>query len=349
MPFKETPKSTGKLRILYESVVLCENKKHSFVQKEMKPVIDMFKRLYKEHSDDFDYMKNILQQIPFGMTQACIRFMPNDNERTVFIESPTARLEKECAVFVVNLTPRLYIADDAKDELLNFKRTAPGRRLLQLRITIYSNRLYVSIYKLSPSPLSGDLKASEIMNFSTLEETPTLSTEYSTDIIKTFFAATQHMLLSFATMFTDNFETFVENFIEQAHIHYVRPTAQLVGLNDASANNNNTNTTDDTTDTIVDCGDHNELLKKLNFDKLSYEEKDAIYRAVWLNHVKNDIKAFIKDEDVALTEDQIDHIARLYVYDGEYDCNLSYWDNLSNLINEEKRSISVLTKGGFLS
>jgi ribosomal protein S13 len=78
-----------------------------------------------------------------------------------------------------------------------------------------------------------------------------------------------------------------------------------------------------------------ELLKKLNFDELSYEEKDAIYRAVWLNHVKNDVKAFIKDQDIALNEDQIDHIAQLYVYDGRYDCNLNYWDNLDNLINEE--------------
>lgn len=335
MPFKETPKSTGKLRILYESVVLCENKKHRFVQKEMKPVIDMFKRLYKEHSNDFDYIKSILYQIPYGMTQSCIRFMPNDNERAIFIESPTARLEKECAVFIVNLTPRLYISDDAKEELLNLKRTAPNRRLLQLRITLHSNKLHVSIYRLSPSPLSGDLKASEIMCFSTLEETPILSTEYNTDIIKTFFAATQHMLLSFATMFTDNFETFVENFIEQAHIHYVRPTAQLVGLNNASGDNNDTNITDNTTNTIVDCDDHDELLKKLNFDELSYEEKDAIYRAVWSNHVKNDVKAFIKDEDITLTEDQIDHIAQLYVYDGRYDCNLSYWDNIRNLINEE--------------
>lgn len=335
MPFKETPKSTKKLSILYESVVLCENKKRSFVQKEIKPVIDMFKRLYKEHSNDFDYMKNILQQIPFGMTQACVHFMPNDNERAVFIESPTARLEKECAVFIVNLTPRLYISDDAKEELLNLKRTAPNRRLLQLRITLHSNKLHVSIYKLSLSPLSGDLKASEIMHFSTLEETPTLSTEYSTDIIKTFFAATQHMLLSFATMFTDNFDTFVENFIEQAHIHYVRPAAQFVGLNNASADNNDTNITDDTTNVIVNCDDHDELLKKLNFNELSYEEKDAIYRAVWLNHVKNDVKAFIKDQDITLTEDQIDHIAQLYVYDGRYDCNLNYWDNLDNLINEE--------------
>lgn len=335
MPFKETPKSTRKLRLLYESVVLCENEKHSFVQKKMKPVIDMFKQLYKEHSDDFDYMKNILQQIPFGMTQACIRFMPNDNERAVFIESPTARLEKECAVFIVNLTPRLYISDDAEEELLNFKRAAPDRRLLQLRITLHSNRLHVSIYKLSPSCLNENPKASEIMHFSTLEETPTLSTEYNTDIIKTFFVATQNMLMSFATIFTDNFETFVENFIEQAHIHYVRPAAQLVGLSNASADNNNASITDDTTNTIVDNDDHNELLKKLNFDELSYEEKDAIYRAVWLNHVRNDVKSFIKDQDITLTEDQIDHVAQLYVYDGRYDCNLNYWDNLYNLINEE--------------
>lgn len=343
MSHKET--TTENLRKLYDSVILCERNKHAFVQKQMKPVVDVLKQLHAAHSNDFKYIKSILYQIPYGMTQSCISFTPDNNERTIFIRRPRGN-DNDAPTFVVNLTPGLYISDDAEEDVINFKHMAEHRHisnqsLLQLRITMESNGfdcLNVTVYNLPPSHLRNDLEPTKIMRFSTLEEPVELTPEYNTDVIKHGFSITQHMLLSFVTMFADNFETFVENFIDQAHVHYTRPTLQFVKCDDITDDNKM-----DVTNT-----ESEELLKKLNFDKLSYEEKDAIYRAVWLNHVKNDIKAFIKDEDITLTEDQINYIGRLYVYDGEYDCNLSYWDNLSNLINEEKRSASVLTKGGFL-
>lgn len=328
MSDNKTIKTTENLRKLYDSVILCERNKHAFIQKQMKPIVDVLKQLHATHSNDFKYIKSILYQIPYGMTQSCIRFTPDSNERTVFVERPHGN-DDDVPTFIVNLSPRLYISDDAEDNIVNFKHMAPNRSLLQLRVTMESNGfdcLNVTVYNLPPSHLRHDLTPTKIMRFSTLEEPVELTPEYNTDVIKNGFSITRHMLLSFVTMFADNFETFVENFIDQAHIHYTRPTSQLVG-HDNITNDNETD--------VVNT-ESEELLKKLHFDELSYEEKDAIYRAVWLNHVKNDIKAFIKDEDVALTEDQIDHIARLYVYDGEYDCNLSYWDNLSNLINEEK-------------
>ena len=349
MSHKET--TTENLRKLYDSVILCERNKHAFVQKQMKPIVDALRQLHATHSNDFKYIKSILYQIPYGMTQSCISFTPNNNERTIFIRRPRGN-DNDVPTFVVNLTPGLYISDDAEEDVINFKHMAEHRHisnlsLLQLRITMESNGfdcLNVTVYNLPPSHLRGDLEPTKIMRFSTLEEPVELTPEYNTDVVKHGFSITRHMLLSFVTMFADNFETFVKNFIDQAHVHYTRPTLQFVKYDDVTDDNK---TDDNKTDVVTT--ESEELLKKLNFDKLSYEEKDAIYRAVWLNHVKNDIKAFIKDEDVTLTEDQIDYIARLYVYDGEYDCNLSYWDNLSNLINEEKRSTSVLTKGGFLS
>lgn len=60
-----------------------------------------------------------------------------------------------------------------------------------------------------------------------------------------------------------------------------------------------------------------------------------MYRSVWFDHVCEDIEGYEPDLDLemALTKDQICYAAKRYVYDGEYDCNLSYWQNIENLIH----------------
>ena len=80
----------------------------------------------------------------------------------------------------------------------------------------------------------------------------------------------------------------------------------------------------------------NETITKL-LNTLTESEKDQIYRALWITRVKEDIRSHGEDTDQALTEDDIDIIADRYVYQGNYDCNLSYWDNIQALINEIKR------------
>lgn len=80
----------------------------------------------------------------------------------------------------------------------------------------------------------------------------------------------------------------------------------------------------------------NETITKL-LNTLTESEKDQIYRALWITHVKEDIRSHGEDTDQALTEDDIDIIADRYVYQGDYDCNLSYWDNIQALIDEIKR------------
>lgn len=70
---------------------------------------------------------------------------------------------------------------------------------------------------------------------------------------------------------------------------------------------------------------------------LTESEKDQMYRALWITHVKEDIRTYSEDTDQILTEDDIDTIADRYVYQGDYDCNLSYWDNIQALIDEIKR------------
>lgn len=84
-------------------------------------------------------------------------------------------------------------------------------------------------------------------------------------------------------------------------------------------------------------------------NKLSANQKDELYRALWLEHVREDVESHLRSqysETVeTLDENQIfdicDSAARHYVYDGDYDCNLAYWDNLSNLIDNEIRGIEV--------
>lgn len=62
--------------------------------------------------------------------------------------------------------------------------------------------------------------------------------------------------------------------------------------------------------------------------------KDQIYRHLWKNHVIDDVESHMEDMDVTLTKDEIDLAAHRYAYDGDYDCNLSYWDNIENRIND---------------
>lgn len=71
-------------------------------------------------------------------------------------------------------------------------------------------------------------------------------------------------------------------------------------------------------------------------NSLTEAEKDAIYRRVWYERVIEDINTHIENTDDNLSDETINKIAHRYVYNGDYDCNQSYWDNLDNLINEEK-------------
>ena len=57
---------------------------------------------------------------------------------------------------------------------------------------------------------------------------------------------------------------------------------------------------------------------------------DEIYRMVLREHVMIDIEEYSKSEGIEV--DNVEELADRYVYDGDYDCNLSYWQNLDNLI-----------------
>lgn len=88
-----------------------------------------------------------------------------------------------------------------------------------------------------------------------------------------------------------------------------------------------------------DCEEKILIKRKTNtngqiIDLLSLEEQDAIYRHLWAQRVQEDVRHQLDELNVTLSDDQIFRIAARYVYDGAYDCNLSYWSNIRNLIHD---------------
>ncbi len=77
-------------------------------------------------------------------------------------------------------------------------------------------------------------------------------------------------------------------------------------------------------------------------DNMPSELKDAVYRYLWLDYVKEDVRSIADgtpDMFESFTdecyESIIESAARRYVYDGDYDCNLDYWTNIQNVLNEQ--------------
>lgn len=65
-------------------------------------------------------------------------------------------------------------------------------------------------------------------------------------------------------------------------------------------------------------------------NSLSPVQKDLIYRKLWYDHVLEDVDSTFEN----ITDDIKEEVARRYVYDGDYDCNLSYWNNLQVLVDD---------------
>lgn len=80
--------------------------------------------------------------------------------------------------------------------------------------------------------------------------------------------------------------------------------------------------------------ENNDINKIISLVMLNNEAKDIIYRKVWKEHVKEDILSYAEDNGRAITDEKADAVADRYVYEGDYDCNLSYWQNLENLLAE---------------
>ena len=74
---------------------------------------------------------------------------------------------------------------------------------------------------------------------------------------------------------------------------------------------------------------------------LSAKEKDDLYRSLWAEHVREDVELFCESEDIDLSENGINFVIEQYVYEGRYDCNCSYWDNIRELVEEAVKTDKV--------
>lgn len=83
----------------------------------------------------------------------------------------------------------------------------------------------------------------------------------------------------------------------------------------------------------------NYILKNLA-ESLKSADRDDLYRYLWFDYVRRDVLDYIDGSiDVSTLKDPdtdidtlADIVAERYVYDGDYDCNISYWDNIGNIV-----------------
>lgn len=78
-----------------------------------------------------------------------------------------------------------------------------------------------------------------------------------------------------------------------------------------------------------------ELIRQIK--ELSGDDKDRVYRMLWYDYVIEDIITRLAERSIVLDDEAIRDAASRYVYDVCYECNLSYWDNIDNLIDEQCR------------
>lgn len=60
-----------------------------------------------------------------------------------------------------------------------------------------------------------------------------------------------------------------------------------------------------------------------------------VYVLQRMQRVAADVSARAEEQDVNLTQSEVDSVSAKYVRECRYDCNLSYWDNLDVLIKEQ--------------
>lgn len=73
-------------------------------------------------------------------------------------------------------------------------------------------------------------------------------------------------------------------------------------------------------------------------NSLSSEEKDELYRRLWLDYIKSDIVSFCAENNIDSNDKLIADAAKAYVYGCNYDCNLDYWTNIKNVLETAKSS-----------
>lgn len=88
---------------------------------------------------------------------------------------------------------------------------------------------------------------------------------------------------------------------------------------------------------MEDINNPQKLNVRYNLLNFSDKDKDYAYRVLWKEYVIKDVKDVMErdDEFSSMNEGDIDIVADRFVFEGEYDCNRSYWDNIESLCREQ--------------
>lgn len=73
--------------------------------------------------------------------------------------------------------------------------------------------------------------------------------------------------------------------------------------------------------------------------ELPDKDKDTLYRKIWAEHVLEDIQSYADTAGIQISESEAKAAAKQYV-NGKYDCNLSYWENIHNLLEKRDDDVS---------
>lgn len=79
----------------------------------------------------------------------------------------------------------------------------------------------------------------------------------------------------------------------------------------------------------------NQKLKDI-VESLTGSERDALYRFLWADYMREDVIGYCEENNISYDDNLVEAIVNLYVYHGEYSCELSYWDNIDALIGKCK-------------
>lgn len=74
---------------------------------------------------------------------------------------------------------------------------------------------------------------------------------------------------------------------------------------------------------------------KNKIDKLNENERNEVFKYLWSKYIKEDVQYICEEFNIKLDDTHIDRIVYDYVYNGNYDNDISYWDNIKAVIRKE--------------
>lgn len=87
------------------------------------------------------------------------------------------------------------------------------------------------------------------------------------------------------------------------------------------------------------------------YEHLSYQQRQELFKIMRFKNIQVDVFYYFDSDDKYKNSPEKNEIAHKaaykYVYEGDYDCNISYWDNIKNLIDRELEILAGRDSDGY--